>query len=250
MKISEAIKKNQESYDNYAKEWQASKDINYGHRFLEKPAMYGELPGSLVGKDILCVGVGSGEELEELLNRNPKKVVAIDISQKLLKLAEKDFPSVDFYQMDMMKLDFPSNSFDMVYSSLAFHYANDWDILLGQMYRVLRKGGCLLFSTHNPDYWKDKPQTGHKHVNSRGIKTLEHTALLGKIEIIYYNLPSLKAIDEAITHAGFVIKNGFTPTVVSEGTEKLNESEQQALDVLKVKNQTTPLFYIINAEKQ
>ncbi len=249
MKLSESTKMNQQSYDAHAEEWHAAKDINYGHRFLEKPAMYSQLPHSLEGKEVLCIGVGSGEELEELVKLTPKKIVAIDISANLLKLAKKEFPHVEFHQMNMMKLAFADNSFDMVYSSLAFHYTNDWDKLLKEMYRVLRMRGILLFSTHNPEYWKNKPATGQKHVNARGVETLEHTASLGKIEIVYYNLPNLQAIDEAVTHAGFVIKNAFTPSVVNDGVYSLNKSELEVLETLKTKNNATPLFYVVNAEK-
>src|SRR5438045_4136911 len=102
-----ATKRNEQAYDAHAKDWHAAMSSNFGHKYLEKPAMVSQLPNSLKGKTILCIGVGSGEELEDILNRRPMKVVAIDISANLLKIAEENFPQVEFHKMDMEHLGFP-----------------------------------------------------------------------------------------------------------------------------------------------
>src|SRR3989338_7530293 len=94
--------KNTKQYDTHAKEWQASMDSNLGHKYLEKPAMEQELPKDLTGKAVLCI-------------------------------------DVEFYKMEMTDLSFPDNSFDLIYSSLTFHYAKDWDILLSEIRRVLKE---------------------------------------------------------------------------------------------------------------
>src|SRR3989344_1731719 len=145
--------RNAQSYDLNAKEWDASMASNVAHLYLEKPAMKKLIPGDLENKSVLCIGVGAGDELSDLIKQNPRRVVGIDISEKLLEIAKNKFPSVEVEKMDMMNMSFPDESFDFVYSSLVFHYSNDWDILLSGIYRIMKKGGHLLFSTHHPDYW-------------------------------------------------------------------------------------------------
>src|SRR3989344_6843284 len=99
--------KNEKQYDAHAKDWQIAMENNVGHKYLEKPAMEGELPKDLISKDILCIGVGSGDELIEILKRHPSKVVGIDVSSKLLDIARARFPDVEFQKMEMTDLLFP-----------------------------------------------------------------------------------------------------------------------------------------------
>jgi len=90
------IDKNAQEYDANAQSWQASMGTNVGHKYLEKPAMEKELPTTFEGKSILCIGVGSGDELKEILKRNPTYVIGIDISNELLNIARLSFPNVEF----------------------------------------------------------------------------------------------------------------------------------------------------------
>lgn len=242
--------KNAQEYDAHAQSWQASMSTNMGHKYLEKPAMEKELPATFEGKSILCIGVGSGDELAEILKRNPAHITGIDISNELLNIAKSRFPNVEFKKMDMTAMDFPDSTFDFVYSSLTLHYAKDWDVLCLEIYRILKKGGELLFSTHHPDYWSRKTPTGNSYTNPRGITLTEHTAVLpGDISIIYYNHPNTDSIHEALSHAGFNIEKSFAPSVIDLDANTLPEQDKEGYTKLKTKNSESPLFYIVKAVK-
>ena len=243
--------KNEKQYDAHAKDWQIAMENNVGHKYLEKPAMEGELPKDLISKDILCIGVGSGDELIEILKRHPSKVVGIDVSSKLLDIARARFPDVEFQKMEMTDLLFPDHSFDLIYSSLAFHYAKDWDLLLSEVYRILKENGELLFSTHHPIYWGRPTPTGNKYTNARGVTVTEHTAVLpADIEITYYNHENEDAIREAVKHAGFEIKHSFAPSVIDMPVNKISENDSVKYQKLKTKNEEMPLFFIVKAIKK
>jgi ubiquinone/menaquinone biosynthesis C-methylase UbiE len=247
--MEEHASKNKQTYDAGAKGWQAYAPENLRHKYLEKPAMERELPDSLTGKRVLCVGVGSGEELRMLLARSPKKIVAIDISGNLLALAQERFPEVEFQVMDMMALSFPPESFDMVYSSLAFHYAHDWDTLLLGIRNVLTPKGALLFSTHHPGYWAKHP-TGASHTNIRGVKLTQHTATLpGGVGITYYNHPNTDSILEALTHAGFSVNHAYAPSVVPVPLDTLTPILRKKYKNLAKTNEETPVFFVVGAMK-
>jgi hypothetical protein len=64
--------RNAKAFDAHAQSWQSAMNTNVGHKYLEKPAMERELPDTLSGKRVLCIGVGSGEELKEILKLNPE----------------------------------------------------------------------------------------------------------------------------------------------------------------------------------
>lgn len=213
-----------------------------------------QLPENLNNKSALCIGVGSGYELESILSRKPRTVVGIDLSEKLLEIASTNYPNVEFKNADMMHMPFADESFDLVYSSLTFHYANDWDALLSEVYRVLQKGGTLLFSTHHPAYWSQQPKTGNVFANRRGVTLTEHTATLpaGGVDITFYNHPDEQSIIDALKQAGFALRSFFAPSVVelSETSySSLKGEEREAYDNLKTKNRKTPLFLVGSAKK-
>jgi ubiquinone/menaquinone biosynthesis C-methylase UbiE len=241
------VTKNASAYDAMAESWEKAMYTNVGHKYLEKPAMHGELPNTLEGKTVLSIGVGGGDELKEILKRNPARVVAIDISKKLLSISSGKHPSVEFKEMDMMKMDLPDAEFDFIYSSLTLHYANDWDALLREISRVLKPGGTLLFSTHNPSYWALKPKTGNEYTNERGIALKEHTATLpGDVEITFFNHPNKESIKEALKHAGFILESFFNPTVLDV---EVSEEEKEKYQRLKETDPNNPRFLIVKAVK-
>ena len=247
---SPITKNNEKSYDLHANDWHNAMATNFGHKYLEKPAMTSLLPESLQAKSVLCIGVGTGEELSELINRSPREVVAIDISEELLKITASKFPDIELHKMDMMDLAFASERFDYVYSSLALHYANDWDKLLTGIFRVLKQNGHLIFSTHNPAYWGKKPATGESYTNLRGVRVSEHQDTLpGGVEITYYNLEVQAEIKEAVEHAGFTLEKSFEPEVREADLTSLSEAESLSYTKLKTKNALLPLFYIVSATK-
>ena len=137
-----------DSYDNGAKNYTQEKPKSFYHKYVEKPAMYKLLP-DLKGKKVLCIGCGTGEEVNYLSSLGAE-VIGTDLSKGMLIEAKNNFPDLDFRQMDMMRLDFSKNTFDFVYSSLAFHYTNDLENLFAGIYKILKSGGKLLFSTTHP----------------------------------------------------------------------------------------------------
>lgn len=137
------------SYDRNAINWKKQKENGLiQHDYIEKPAMYSLLP-NLEGMNILCIGVGTGEEITELQRRGAN-ITAIDLSEGMLNIARENYQNVRFLKMDMHELDFDDEEFDFVYSSLTVHYSHDWETVLTEVSRVLKTDGVLLFSSTHP----------------------------------------------------------------------------------------------------
>lgn len=81
-------------------------------------------------------------------------VLGIDISEKMLAraVATTDDTSIAYNRADMEHLELAPGSFDLVYSSLAFHYIVDLDRLFGEVHRSLVPGGSFIFSVEHPIY--------------------------------------------------------------------------------------------------
>ena len=110
--------------------------------------MYNNIP-DVSKKKVLCIGCGTGEEVEYLRNKGAK-VIGIDISSKMIDIAKQNILGSNLRVMDMEHLDFKDCSFDFVYSSLAIHYLRDWTKVLSEIRRVLKDHCEFLFSINHP----------------------------------------------------------------------------------------------------
>ena len=108
--------------------------------------------GSVKDKTVLDLGCGFGDLASRLSRRGAKKIIGIDNSKAMIQLAtEQNIKKCAFQVGDMnKKLPFKDNSFDMVVSSLAFHYVKNLKGLYKEIHRVLKKDGILVFTTGHP----------------------------------------------------------------------------------------------------
>ncbi len=98
----------------------------------------------------LEIGCGTGLFTRKVFEATKCNIVAIDISDDLLKIAKEKLstPSVDFRIGDAMNLDFPENKFDVVFGSSVLHHL-DMDKAYKEMFRVLKPGGRIVFAEPN-----------------------------------------------------------------------------------------------------
>lgn len=105
--------------------------------------------GNIKNKTLLEVGAGRGLETT-IFSQYGARVTAVDISTKVLELLQKrlNVPGKDsdviLRKMDIHNLDFPDNSFDLIYvNSVLMHV--EFEKVIKEFYRVLRPGGKLVF---------------------------------------------------------------------------------------------------------
>ncbi len=81
-------------------------------------------------------------------------MLGIDVSEKMLEraIAETRDPAIVYVRSDLEHLELRPASFDLAYSSLAFHYIEDFPRLMSQVHRTLVDGGRLVFSVEHPIY--------------------------------------------------------------------------------------------------
>ena len=129
-------------FDRAAVEWDASEVEETHARLREIVAGLGIEPGSTV----LDVGTGTGVLVPLLLEATDGKgqIVALDFSGEMLRRAQAKGHPVAYVQGDAQRLPFPAGTFGWVICNAVFPHFPDKQRALGEISRVLRKGGRLV----------------------------------------------------------------------------------------------------------
>lgn len=118
---------------------------------IEIPQFF-DLIGDVKDKTILDIGCGAGGHDRKLIELGAKSVLGIDISTKMLEEAKKNKNSdkIEYQLLSMNDLEKLDRKFDLVVSSLAIHYIEDYDGLCKKVYNLLNDGGYFVFSHGHP----------------------------------------------------------------------------------------------------
>ncbi|UUV17831.1 methyltransferase domain-containing protein [Fusobacteria bacterium ZRK30] len=146
--------KNQNVYDNeiFFEGYKGIREQEYNYNKLqEQPAIKSLLP-DLKGRRVLDLGCGYGESCNYFIQNGAQKVVGIDISKKMLEVAKKEnsHENIEYLEMSMDEIDNVTGKFDLVYSSLALHYMEDFKKLLTDINSLLSKNGLFIYSQEHP----------------------------------------------------------------------------------------------------
>lgn len=119
---------------------------------LEQPALRAMIPASLDGLRVLDVGCGFGDFARKARAFGASSVIGIDVSESMLSEASKktDDPRVRYVRMSIEEMDLGDEKFDLVVSSLALHYVEDYRAALRRIAEVLNPGGRFVFSVEHP----------------------------------------------------------------------------------------------------
>ncbi|PZE19693.1 class I SAM-dependent methyltransferase [Paenibacillus xerothermodurans] len=117
----------------------------------ESPAFRALLP-ELRDKKVLDLGCGFGWHCRYARQRQARSVVGIDISKNMLERAKAmtEDPQIEYRRLAIEDIDFAEGEFDVVISSLAFHYVERFDTICRKVYHCLVLGGTFVLSVEHP----------------------------------------------------------------------------------------------------
>ncbi len=146
----------------------------------EWPAIQAALP-DIKGARIVDLGCGFGWFARWAAAQGAASILGLDLSNNMLARARGDTmsPNVRYAIADLEHLDLPADAFDLAYSSLAFHYVEDFARLAGSVFRAVVQGGHFVFTIEHPIYMA--PTHPGWHVDPDGRKTwpVDHYAIEG-----------------------------------------------------------------------
>lgn len=202
------------------------------------------------GKRVLDLGCGFGWHCRFAIENGAKSVVGVDISQKMLKEAKNKTKSqyIQYICMPIEDINFPDNSFDVVISSLAFHYIESFQDILSKINKCLSSGGDFVFSVEHPVftaqgtqdwYYDNKGNPIHWPVDKYFTEGVRKSVFLGE-EVIKYH-------KTLTTYLNDLIKAGFEITGIVEPrpAEGLLYTVHGMLDELR-----RPMMLLVSARKK
>ncbi len=163
--------------------------------------------------------------------------------------AESANERIEYRNMSMTDLKLLRQKFDFIYSSLAFHYIEDFTGFAKELFSHLQDGGCLLFSQEHPIITATMDGKGHFNRDENGNRvsyTFSNYNQPGKRVITWYVDGVIKYhrtfgdIITTLAKAGFVIDTVAEPLPEEWAVKKLPEIAKERIK---------PNFLIIKASK-
>jgi SAM-dependent methyltransferase len=213
----------------------------------EWPALRALLPDPK-GLRILDLGCGFGWFCRWVREQGAARVLGIDVSEKMLARGRAMTPddAIAYQRADLETLEVPAGAFDLVYSSLAFHYIAGLDALMAQIHRALVRGGRLVFSVEHPIY--TAPVQPGWSCDAAGRKTWPVDSYLeeGSRSTDWLAKGVIKQHRTVATYIGMLLRSGFTLTHVEEWGP--SDAQIAAQPILADERQRPP-FLLIAAQR-
>jgi len=237
---------NQEFFDGYARARKNPIAMNYT---LEQPIIRGLLPKSLIASaKVLDLGCGTGGFARWLIDEGATSVLGVDPSANMLEVAQESAqPSIEYRQAFVEELELPSGQFDLVVSSLMFHYIEDLRPVVEKIRSWMTTGGALVFSIEHPIATSSQDKQSRWLENDKGERV--------GWEVTNYSVEGARVsrwiVDGVVkyhrtmaTMLNVLAESGFRIDRVSEDHAS---EENEALDPQLLQERLRPSFLFVRA---
>lgn len=191
----------------------------------ERPTIKKMLPHDFTNMVVFDLCCGYGEMSEYFAKHNAKKVIAFDISEKMIEKAieEHSHPNIQYAKADLNKMKSESEKIaDIIYSSVSLHFIEDLDSLFRKVYALLKDDGKFVFSIEHP-IASANPSFGESYGMDKNGENVYYKLKAyfeeGKREFPWFapDIPAasyhhtFSAIVNALSNAGFFIEQMAEP---------------------------------------
>jgi SAM-dependent methyltransferase len=196
---------------------------------LEQPALRALLP-ALEGLSVLELGCGMGQFARYCAEQGADPVVGLEISERMLEIARREnaAANITYFHEPMETAIFSDDTFDLVVSSLAIHYVEDYPGLVRRVYGWLKPRGRFIFSVEHPICTARKQMSGWVK-EDQGIKLywpVDDYATEGpRVQrwfvngVVKYHR-RLSTLLNALTDAGFRVERVEEPEATPDSLEE------------------------------
>ncbi|MCX7661055.1 MAG: class I SAM-dependent methyltransferase [Candidatus Omnitrophica bacterium] len=188
-----------------------------------------ESSDSYLNGTILDLGTGLGDFALAVAKKFPSaKVVGLDISEEMLKEAEKnlkdrDFKNVSFCLMDVHRLDFSDNSIDLIVSHGSLHHWHSPIEVFKEIKRVLKENRFAFIV----DLRRDAPQDLVDEVSNM-LDEAQKRGFLNSIKASYVEEELKQMLKEAGVNNFLLEEQKFSRKSILRNLDVLRNTSQRS----------------------
>ncbi|MBP2078253.1 class I SAM-dependent methyltransferase [Oceanobacillus polygoni] len=244
----------QNIYDNpvFFKKYIALRDsgITYND-FVEQPAIK-SLISDLTNKSVLDLGCGTGHFSTYCIENGASRVLGVDISKNMIDEATKRnrHQRIEYICSPIEDISLANQTFDVIVSSLAIHYVENYTKLMKKINSALNENGQFIFSTEHPlttsrkgmnnwilDENGEKMHWALDNYQEEGRR--DHTWYVDGV-VVYHR--TISTLINTLIESGFVLEQVIEPEATVKGLPKLpkliNERRRPSFIIIKAKKQS------------
>lgn len=201
------------------------------------------------GKKVLDLGCGYGWHCKYAVENGANYALGTDISHKMLEVAQElnHDEKIEYQCIAMEDMSFPDETFDVVLSSLAFHYIKDFKPLVTNISKWIKKGGEFVFSVEHPvftsygtqDWYYDKDgNILHFPVDNYYYEGRREATFLGEQVTKYHRTLT--------TYLNVLLQNGFEFQHIIEP-----QPPEDMMDIAGMKDEMRrPMMLLVSVRKK
>ncbi|SEO01703.1 bifunctional 2-polyprenyl-6-hydroxyphenol methylase/3-demethylubiquinol 3-O-methyltransferase UbiG [Paenibacillus sp. OV219] len=203
----------------------------------------------LRGVRVLDLGCGFGWHCRYAREQQASSVLGIELSANMLERAKEmtNDQQIEYRQMAIEDIDLPGATFDVILSSLALHYVEDYDAICRSAYDMLVPGGSFVFSVEHPIFTALAAQDWHYGPQGEKLHwPVDNYHAEGAREASFLNDDVIKYHRTVATYINGLLAAGFSLTKQSElrPTKEMLESNAAWHEEVR-----RPMFLLIAAVK-
>ncbi|OMP68821.1 SAM-dependent methyltransferase [Agrobacterium tumefaciens] len=242
--MTQNIYDNEEFFQGYS---QLSRSVHGLDGAPEWSTLQTMLP-DLTGAHVLDLGCGFGWFSRWVRQQGAAHVLGVDVSENMLARgkAETQDSLISYIRADMETLELAPDSYDLVYSSLAFHYIKKLQGLMKEVYTSLKPGGSLVCSVEHPIYTASSSPEWIRHPNGRNTWPVDQYQYEGARTTNWLAEGVVKQHRTMGTYLNMMIGLGFTVTHVEDwgpSEEQINAHPEWEEECHR------PMFLLMSARK-
>ena len=200
-------------------------------------------------KRVLDLGCGYGWHCKYAADNGAEYVLGCDISHKMLKTAQEKNADekIEYRCIAMEDIDLPNASFDIVLSSLAFHYIKDFEDLAENISKWIKDGGEFVFSVEHPVFTSYGTQDWYYDEDGKILHfPVDNYYYEGKRDAVFLGEKVIKYHRTLTTYLNTLLKNGFELQHIIEP-----QPPENMMDIPGMKDEMRrPMMLIVSAKKK
>lgn len=202
------------------------------------------------GKRVLDLGCGFGWHCKYAIEQGAEAVTGIDLSERMIDGARERNADerITYRQLAVEDFEYRPEAFEVVLSSLTFHYIESFDDLCRKIHTTLTTGGAFVFSVEHPVFTAEGSQDWHRDAAGNALHwPVDRYYTEGRREATFLGEQVVKYHKTLTTYLNGLLRAGFEITEIHEP----QPSEQMLDTVPGMRDELRrPMMLLVAARKR